>query len=95
MATVERKLSLRELGLLTGRRQAAVGSDVDGSAVFQRVVQWAWPFPIGSSDTIAMNSHFRAACSFGIGAASYGFRRCSPLFEKGPMALLVSSRQQL
>lgn len=34
------------------------------SAVFQRMVQWDWPFPMGSSDSIAMYPYFRAACSF-------------------------------
>lgn len=35
------------------------------SAVFQRMVHRAWPLPVGSSDMIAMWTHFNAAFSFG------------------------------
>ncbi|OXY91898.1 hypothetical protein BEK98_27770 [Streptomyces diastatochromogenes] len=34
-------------------------------AVFQRMVQRAWPLPVGSSDVMAMYTHFKAAVSFG------------------------------
>lgn len=34
-------------------------------AVFQRMVQRAWPLPVGSRDVIAMYTHFSAACSLG------------------------------
>jgi hypothetical protein len=65
--SVKRAVQLGWLGLLAGCGEAAVEGDVEGvqCGLPRAWSSGAWPLPVGSGDTIAMWTHFRAACSLG------------------------------